>query len=100
MLRREDLGKVQQIKGFIIQEYIPLGQRVDGYGIECIVDGKRQEVFSGRKISYKRIILEGRASAKNISFPATDRIRLKIRNAQAAPLINTFTVLKHLDRLG
>jgi len=89
-----NLGKVQEIKGFILQEYIPLGQRVDGYTIECMVDGKWQEVFKGRKIGYKRIILEGRASAKNISFPATDRIRLKIRNAQAAPLINTFMVLK------
>ena len=35
-----DLGAVQEIDGFIIQEYIPLGQRIDGYTIECRVDGK------------------------------------------------------------
>jgi alpha-L-fucosidase len=88
------LAEVQKIRGFIIQEYIPLGQRVDGYTIECMVDGSWQKVFSGSKIGFKRIILAGYASAKEMSLPATDRIRLKIRNAKAAPLINTFKLIK------
>jgi alpha-L-fucosidase len=88
-----DLGSVQEIDGFIIQEFIPLGQRVDGYTIECRVDGKWKEVFSGKKIGYKRIILEGRASASDIKFPAADGVRLKIENALACPLINTFSVI-------
>jgi alpha-L-fucosidase len=89
-----NLGRVQEIRGYIIQEYIPLGQRVDGYTIECMVDGSWQKVFSGSKIGFKRIILAGYASAKEMSLPATDRIRLKIRNAKAAPLINTFKLIK------
>jgi alpha-L-fucosidase len=88
-----DLGSVQEIDGFIIQEFIPLGQRVDGYTIECRVDGKWKEVFSGKKIGYKRIILEGRASASDIKFPAADGVRLKIENALACPLINNFSVI-------
>ena len=88
-----ELGSVQEIKGFIIQEYIPLGQRVDGYTIECRIDGQWQEVFSGKKIGYKRIILEGRASAADMKFPASDGVRLKIENALACPLISTFSII-------
>lgn len=88
-----DLGSVQEIDGFIIQEYIPLGQRVDGYTIECRVDGRWEKVFAGTKIGYKRIILEGRASAVDLKFPASDGVRLKIKNALACPLINTFSII-------
>ena len=88
-----DLGFVREIDGFIIQEFIPLGQRVEGYSIECRVDGNWEEVFSGKKIGYKRIILEGRASAADITFPAADGVRLKIENALACPLINTFSII-------
>ena len=92
-----DLGDVQEIAGFVIQEYIPLGQRVDGYSIECRVNGKWVEVFSGQKIGYKRIILEGRASAKDIKFPETNGVRLKIKNALACPLISTFHVVENIE---
>jgi alpha-L-fucosidase len=92
-----DLGSVQEIDGFIIQEYIPLGQRVDGYTIECRIDGKWAEVFSGKKIGYKRIVLEGRASAADNTFPATDGVRLKIENALACPLISTFQVVGSME---
>jgi len=88
-----DLGSVQEIDGFIIQEYIPLGQRIDGYTIECRVDGSWIEVFSGKTIGYKRIILEGRASALDVKFPAADGVRLKVENALASPLISTFQVV-------
>ncbi len=88
-----DLGSVKEIDGFIIQEFIPLGQRIDAYTIECRVDGSWIEVFSGKLIGYKRIILEGRASAIDIKFPAADGVRLKVENALASPLISTFQVV-------
>jgi alpha-L-fucosidase len=88
-----DLGAVKEIDGFIIQEYIPLGQRIDGYSIECRVDGRWEKVFSGKKIGYKRIILEGRASASGLDFPASDAVRLSIETAMACPLISTFSIL-------
>ncbi|MCY1719396.1 alpha-L-fucosidase [Prolixibacteraceae bacterium Z1-6] len=87
------LGETQEIGGFIIQEFIEQGQRVEGYTIECRVNGKWEEVFSGRKIGFKRIVLEGRASAADVEFPATDAVRLKINNALACPLISTFQVI-------
>ncbi|HVI45149.1 MAG TPA: alpha-L-fucosidase [Chitinophaga sp.] len=88
-----DLGASCKIDGFILQEYIPLGQRIDGYTIECHANGKWTEVFSGKKIGYQRIILAGMASAKNVSFPDADAVRLKIHNAHACPLINNFQVI-------
>ncbi len=109
------LPKAQKIGGFILQEYIPLGQRVDGYTLECRVDGQWKPVFAGKKIGYKRIILDGHASAPALAFnegnidvlklkdapapggklqlPVCDAVRLKITAAKACPLINTFQVI-------
>jgi alpha-L-fucosidase len=88
-----NLGRPRAISGFILKEYIPLGQRVHGYRLECRRDGRWTGVFSGLAIGYQRIILAGRASAKDVTFPVTDRVRLVIQNALACPLINSFRVL-------
>lgn len=93
-----DLGGARKIGGFILQEYIPLGQRVDGYAIECRVDGKWEPVFTGKTIGYKRIILAGRASAADKKFPDSDAVRLRITNALACPLINNFQVIRETAR--
>lgn len=87
------LAKKTKIDGFIFQEYIPLGQRIENYTIECRSNGKWIEVFSGKKIGYKRIILAGAASAKGIKFPEADAVRLKINDALACPLINNFQII-------
>lgn len=87
-----DFGTKQKISGFVIQEYIPLGQRVTGYTIDGLVGEKWQELFSGRRIGYKRIILEGHASAKKVKFPAVRAIRLKLRG-EASPLISSFRII-------
>jgi alpha-L-fucosidase len=88
-----ELGKPVKIDGFILQEYIPLGQRVEDYSIECRLDGKWTTVFEGKKIGFKRILLEGRVSAKDVKFPVADAVRLRINKAAAAPLINNFQVI-------
>jgi alpha-L-fucosidase len=92
-----ELGKQQKIDGFILQEYIPLGQRVEAYRIECRTGGKWTPVFSGQKIGYKRIVLAGRVSAKEIIFPTADAVRLVILKAGASPLINNFQVISGQD---
>lgn len=88
-----DLGKVQEVDGFILQEYIPLGQRIESYAIDCMVDGEWIEVFADKRIGYKRIILEGHKTAKDIKFPATDKVRLRIKSAFACPLVSTFQIV-------
>jgi alpha-L-fucosidase len=113
------LPENQKIGGIMIQEYIPLGQRVDGYAIDCRVNGKWEEVFTGKKIGYKRIILEGRSAAPagtfnegnidvlklkdapmkddKIRFPVADAVRLRITDAKACPLINNFQIIGVMD---
>jgi alpha-L-fucosidase len=113
------LPRARKINGFILQEYIPLGQRVEAYSIECRVDGAWQEVFAGNRIGYQRIILEGHTKAPQLAFaegnlgsdksadhvlknagadgkakfPVADAVRLKIRKAAACPLINNFQII-------
>lgn len=110
------LPKAKKIRGFILQEYIPLGQRIEGYTVECRVDGKWTPVFAGKKIGYKRIILEGHSAAPALAFnegnidvlkikekkgaakdvlklPVADAVRLKITDAKACPLINSFRII-------
>jgi alpha-L-fucosidase len=87
-----ELSGKHDISGFIIQEYIPLGQRIKSYTIECRSNGKWQQVFSGKRIGYKRIILAGRTDTKNLKIPASDAVRLKVR-ADASPLISTFKIV-------
>ena len=62
-----------------------------------MVDGQWAEVFAGKTIGYKRIILEGQASAENMSFPATSKVRLNIESALACPLISTFQVVGAME---
>ena len=88
-----ELGGVREIEGVILQEYIPLGQRVESYTVECRVDGQWKPVATGRRIGFKRILLEGRGSSAGVQFPAADAVRLKIDRAAACPLISGFQVI-------
>ncbi|KAK8061622.1 glycoside hydrolase family 29 protein [Apiospora phragmitis] len=83
-----DLGNVYCVDGFIVQEHIALGQRVGGYGIDATVDAGtyRAVVNNGTSIGHKRIDLLDKAVK-------TSRIRLRITQANAVPLIQSLQVL-------
>lgn len=81
-----DLGGSYTVDGFITQEHIALGQRIGGYAIETLVNGAYKSVVVGTSIGYKRI--------DKLSTPVnTTRIRLRITQANAVPLINSIQVL-------
>ena len=114
--------KPRKVGGFILQEPIELGQRVEGYALECRVDGRWREVFAGRTIGYKRIILEGHTDSPNLSFaegnlgadkdadkklqavkkpakvefPVAEAVRLRIVKSKACPLVSNFQVIGDL----
>lgn len=74
--------RTRTVKSAIIQEYIPLGQRVREFSIECR-DGENEEwteVYRGTTIGYKRIV----------RFPETKatEVRFNILDSYACPVIN------------
>lgn len=74
-----DLGKPTKFNRFLVQEYIPLGQRVKSFSIEAMIDGKWKELSKGTTIGYKRIL----------RFPGVtaSQLRFNIKDAKSSPLI-------------
>jgi len=81
-----DLGGVYTVDGFITQEHIALGQRVGGYSIDVAVDGPYKAVISGTSLGYKRIDKLGKAVDAS-------RVRFRVTQANAVPLIQSIRVL-------
>ena len=68
----------------VLQEYIPLGQRVDSFEIEVRTDGNWKSWGDGAKttIGHKRIILGRSVTA--------DGVRVRIKSSLASPVLNGF----------
>ena len=67
----------------LLQEYIPLGQRVKAFSVEVLLpDGSWKEVASETTIGYKRIILTDRVT--------TTAVRIRIDESLACPVLNHF----------
>lgn len=83
------LGDTYVVDAFITQEYIALGQRIGGYAVDAFVDGAFEEIVNGTSLGYKRI--------DKLDAPVeTDRIRLRVTQANAAPLVVNFQALGKL----
>lgn len=81
-----DFGGIRTIDAFIVQEHIALGQRVGGYAIDAFVNGAFQNVVNGTSLGYKRI--------DQLAAPIeTTRVRFRVTQANAVPLISTFQAL-------
>ncbi|KAI1090368.1 carbohydrate-binding module family 32 protein [Rostrohypoxylon terebratum] len=81
-----DLDGVYAVDAFITQEHIALGQRIGGYAIDAVVNGTYQTLVIGTSLGYKRI------DALSASVE-TNKIRLRITQANATPLVNSFQAL-------
>jgi alpha-L-fucosidase len=79
-----DFKEATEIKHFIVQEYIRLGQRVEAFTIEAFVDNQWIEIASETTIGYKRIM----------KFPAVNvtSIRFEIQKSKACPVISNIEV--------
>lgn len=69
---------------FLVQEFIPLGQRVKSFNIEALVDNKWIELAHATTIGYKRIL----------RFPVvtTTHLRFNILDSKSCPLISEIGV--------
>ncbi len=80
-----DLGKSEDIVGVIIQEYIPLGQRIAAHRVEYWDGTSWKAAANGTTVGYKRIHWA--------EFKA-QRVRLVITQARDCPLVNSFQVIR------
>ncbi|MEN8120459.1 MAG: alpha-L-fucosidase [Bacteroidota bacterium] len=79
-----DLGKPVTFNTIMIQEYIKLGQRVKSFTIEAFIDDVWVKISEGTTIGYKRIL--------QTSEIKTDKVRFKILDAKACPIISNFAL--------
>jgi alpha-L-fucosidase len=70
----------------LIQEYLPLGQRVQQFQVEAWQQGRWQPVAAGTTIGYKRIL----------TFPdiKVEKLRLTILAAKGSPAISTLAAFR------
>jgi len=64
-----------------VQEYIALGQRVEGFTIEAHIEGNWKQIAEGTTIGPRRIL--------RFDSVIADAVRLRITNSRACPTIST-----------
>lgn len=79
-----NLEEEKEVSYVVLQEYIPLGQRIRSFSIDVWKNGGWQPAGEGTTIGYKRII--------EIEPAATNRIRVQIKNAKASPIVSNLEV--------
>ncbi|MEO5891517.1 MAG: alpha-L-fucosidase [Ferruginibacter sp.] len=67
-----NLGKPTICNRFLVQEYIPLVQRVKAFTVEALVDGSWKELAKATTIGYKRILRFPTVKATQVRFSITD----------------------------
>lgn len=79
-----DLHDVKKIKYVVLQEYIPLGQRIKEFNVEVLQNNSWKKVAAATTVGYKRIL--------KIEAVETDKIRINIVDSKACPLISNVAV--------
>jgi alpha-L-fucosidase len=68
----------------MLQEYIKLGQRIKSFSVEAWVNNSWKEIANGTTIGFKRIL-----PIENLE---TEKLRIRIRDAKACPLISNIGI--------
>jgi len=79
-----EMGNQVPFNRFMVQEYIPLGQRVKAFTVEAKVNGEWKEIASETTIGYKRILRLPNTTAAEIRF--------SVKDAKACPVISNIQV--------
>lgn len=81
-----DLGMETEFNRFLVQEYIPLGQRIKSFTLEIFTGGEWKEIDRQTTIGRKRIL----------RFPnvTASKVRLNITGSKACPVISNVEVYK------
>lgn len=81
-----DLGRTATFNCVLLQEYIPLGQRVSKFHVEGRVGGEWQRLGQGTTVGYKRLL--------RIPETKASKVRVIIDEARACPTISTLGVFQ------
>lgn len=85
------LKSVTTFNLILLQEYIPLGQRVKSFSVEAFSsDGIWKEIASQTTIGYKRIV--------PVETTTAEKVRVNITGALACPVLNKFGL--YLDTIS
>ena len=87
-----DFGDETTFNRFLIQEYIPLGQRVKKFSIEAWINNSWEEITTQTTIGYKRIL--------RFDNVTTDRLRLNILGSKSCPTISNIEIYQALELQG
>ncbi len=79
-----NFGKPTTFNRFLVQEYIPLGQRVKAFSIEAWLNGEWETIDEQTTIGYKRIL--------RFNNVTTDKLRFSVLEAKACPTISNIEV--------
>ncbi len=85
-----DFGKEITFNRFLVQEYIPLGQRVKKFSLDAWINNDWKEIESQTTIGYKRIL--------RFDNVTSSKLRLNILDAKACPTISNIEVF-HAPKL-
>ena len=80
------LGAPTTFNRIRIQEFIPLGQRVAAFAIDVQSEDGWQEIASATTIGARRILI--------VPDTTSDKLRVRITDAQACPLLSTIEVYR------
>ncbi|MFN8207934.1 MAG: alpha-L-fucosidase [Bacteroidales bacterium] len=79
-----DFKKPTVFNRILIQEYIPLGQRVKSFTIEAFNQGKWTELAKATTIGYKRIL--------RVKTTEALKLRVNITDSKCSPVLSTLSV--------
>lgn len=81
-----DLGEETEVNRIIVQEYIKLGQRVQEFKAEALVDGNWKPLIDGTTIGHKII--------RKFTVVKTSKIRFTISKSKACPLVSNIELFR------
>jgi alpha-L-fucosidase len=75
-----DFGEETEVNRIILQEYINLGQRIQGFSVSGYIDGEWKELIKGTTIGNKVI--------RKLPVINTSKIKVNINKSKACPVIS------------
>lgn len=87
-----DLGKQVELNRVVLQEYIPLGQRVKAFSVEYWEGNTFKQLDQQTTIGYKRILA--------FATIKTSKLRINILDAKASPVLSEIQVYNAPEQLA